>query len=229
MPKTFFMRRLFTTAIGLAAGFWLLTGWLGTAVNADTPVVVLPASPVILHLPPSPSVNRVVSDLHLELRSVAAATADDRIGDAVARIEVDDDLLREVAVAPVEMFDSGAAAATATAVYDIQITPERVTVVVVTVELVPAYGSTASSREHEDGHALINRSLARRCAATALRHAVESGYRGESLVNSMVAYLVESSDPVHQTYHQYAEYAIYGQHMAHAERAIADVSGCADF
>jgi len=49
------------------------------------------------------------------------------------------------------------------------------------------------------------------------------------LVNSMVAYLVESSDPVHQTYHQNAESAIYGQHIRHAQRAIADVPGCADF
>lgn len=226
MPNTIVMRQLLATAIGLVAGFWLLSGWIGAGVSAGTPVVVLAADEVILLLPRSPSVDRIVSDLHMELRRVAAATNDPRIADALERIESDHGLLGQVALAPVEMFDNGAAAATATAVYDIQLESERVTVVVVTVELVPAYGNTASTREHEDGHALINRTLARRCAADALQVSVEAGYRGESLISGMVAYLVGSSSPVHTAYHEYVSSARYGEHIRYARQAAADVTGC---
>lgn len=221
------MRRFLLWVMGLTVGFWFLSGWSGAGVDADTPVVVLSASEVILHLPRSPSVDRIVSDLHLELSAVAGRATDPRIADAINRIETDDTLLEQVATSPVEMFDNGEAAATATAVYDIQVNEDNVTVVVLTVELVPGFGSTAGSREHEDGHALINESMARRCAAAALGVAVESGYGGESLINSMVNSLVAASSPVHETYHQYVRNARYGQHLRYAEQALGDVAGCA--
>ena len=227
MPTTIVMRRLLVTVTGLALIFWLLAGWIRADVAADTPVVVLAAEEVILHLPVSPSSERIVSDLHLELRTLDAATSDPRIAAALERIEQDHALLEQVALAPVEMFANGEAAATATAVYDIQLDPEQVTVVVVTVELVPGYGSTAGSREHEDGHALINRALARRCAADALRFSVEAGYRGELLIDSMVTLLVSWSTPVHQAYHEYVEFARYGEHIGYAQQALADLTGCA--
>jgi hypothetical protein len=227
VPKRIVMRRLMMIGFGLTVGLWISTLWLGAGVDADTPVVVLAADDVVLHLPRSPSVDRIVSDLSVELRSQAAATNDPRIERALQKLESDREFLAQVATSPVDKFDNGQAAATATAMYDIQIDKERVTVVVLTVELVPGFGSTAGSREHEDGHALINLSLARRCAADALRVSVEAGYRGQSLVNSMWNQLNAANDPVHLQYHQYVKNARYGQHLRYAEQAIADVPGCA--
>ena len=126
------------------------------------------------------------------------------------------------------MFDSGRAAATATAIYDVQLDPEIVTIVIATVELVPGYGSTASSREHEDGHALINRRVAQRCAAEALSESVRAGYRGTGLIGSIITQLSAAGDPVHARYHEYVDRAQYGQHIRAAERALTEITGCSD-
>ena len=214
-------------AFGLVAGLWISTIFLGPQIAADTPVAVVAADDVVLHLPRSPSVDRIVSDLSAELRSQAATTNDPRIERGLNRIESDHEFLVQVATSPVDKFDSGEAAATATAMYDIHLDKDKVTLVVLTVELVPGFGSTAGSREHEDGHALINLSIARRCAADALRVSVEAGYRGQSLINSMWNQLNAANDPVHLRYHQYVGNARYGQHLRYAKQAIADVPDCA--
>ena len=220
------MRSLIVGVIGVAAAFVVLLALSSGRIAADTPVSVLASDEIILHLPVSPSVERIVADLHLELRDVARTATDPRVEAALLRIDADTDLLRQIATGPVHMFDNGEAAATATAVYDIQLDAERVTVTVATVELVPAYGSTARSREHEDGHALINEKVTRRCAGAALRSGVEAGFQGDSLVNWMVAELSNSGDPVHATYHRYVRNARYGQHIRFAEQALSEVTGC---
>lgn len=212
--------------IAVGAACFGLVALQGARVAADTPVTVLDADEVILHLPVSPSVGRIVSDLHRELREVTATTRDTRIVAALERLEADNELLGEVAVTPVEMFDSGEAAATATAIYDIQLDPERVVVTVITIELVPAYRSTAASRDHEDGHALINDEVARRCAPAALRSGVESGLQGQRLIDAIVVHISAAGDPVHDAYHRYARSAGYGEHLRFAEQALADVPGC---
>jgi len=220
------MRSLIIGAIGLAAVVVVLLAFGSGRVAADTPITVLTADEIILHLPVSPSIDRIVSDLHLELQAVAAASSDGRIAAALRRIDGDGELLHEVASRPAHMFDSGEAAATATAVYDIQLEPEGVTVTVATVELIPAYGSTARSREHEDGHALINERITQRCAAEALRTGVESGLQGDRLVDRMVVELSSSGDPVHNAYHRFVRNARYGQHIRLAEQALQEVAGC---
>ncbi len=220
------MRQLFVGVLGLIAAF-LVVSLLGAGrISADTPVSVLAADEVVLHLPVSPSVERIVADLHLELRDAASAERDSRISAALDRLNEDEELLHQVAVTPVEMFDSGEAAATATAVYDIQLDRERVTVTVITIELVPAYGSTARSREHEDGHALINEKIAKRCAGESLQAGVAAGLQGAALIDRMVADISASGDPVHAAYHSYVGNARYGQHLRFAEQALADVPGC---
>ncbi len=227
MPISDVMRQLTLGFIAVGAAFAILAVLAGKGVNADTPVSVLDADDVVLHLPISPSVDRIVSDLHHELRAVSRGTRDSRIAEALDRLEADDDLLAEVATTPVEMFDSGEAAATATAIYDIQLDRDRVVVTVITIELVPAYGSTAATREHEDGHALINEKIARRCATDALRSGVALGLQGQPLINTMVAHISAAGDPVHDAYHRYVRNARYGQHLQLAEQALTDTPGCA--
>ncbi len=220
------MRRFVATTIVLMAALGLFSVWNATVIAADTPVVVLGADPIILRLPKSPSVERVTSDLIGELDALAARESDIRVSDALERIGADIELLRAVATTPVDMFDNGEAAATATPVYDVMLDPERVVVTVATVELVPGFGSTAASREHEDGHALINLSIARGCAADALATSVNNGRQGAALINSVITYLVDASAPVHALYHQYVDYAQYGQHVRFARQALDEITGC---
>ena len=220
------MRRLVFLMPGFVLALWLTTSWSNNILSPDTPVRVLAADDVVLHLPVSPNVGRITTDLSVEFNTAAATATDPRIADAFHMWSQDGALLQQVATTPVEMFDSGEAAATATAVYDILLEPDVVTVIVSTVELVPGYGSTAVSRDHEDGHALINRTIAKRCAAGAFRDSVDSGYQGEALINSILARLNESNGPVHATYHSYVSQAGFGQHIRQAERALTDVPGC---
>lgn len=221
------MRRLILPFIGFAIGMMAVSLMAQPRVGVDTPVSVLAAEPVILALPVSPSVARVVTDLRDELAAVGETTNDPRIASALERAGTDTDLLQRVAESPVEKFDSGEAVATATPLLDIDLDPERVVVTVITVELVPGYGSTAGSREHEDGHALINERIARRCAGDALRTGVEAGYQGQSLINYMMVTIYDSADPVHIRYHSYVAGARYGQHIRYAEQALQDIDGCA--
>ncbi len=220
------MRNLFFSFVGLISAFLVIIIMTAAAVSADTPVTVLSAGDLTIHLPVSPSVERIVADLHAELGVAADSELDPRIESALRRLESDKQLLQQVAASPVEMFDNGEAAATATAVYDVRLGSEVVIVTVITVELVPAYGSTARSRDHEDGHALINERIAKRCADDALRNGVEAGLQGQPLVNRIVAAIGASGDPVHDKYHEYVRNARYGQHIRYAQQALADVPGC---
>ncbi len=220
------MCRIVAATIVLMAALGLIFVWKGTAIAADTPVVVLGTEPIILRLPQSSSVERVTSDLVGELDAVASRESDIRVTDALQRIAADVELLRAVATAPVDMFDNRKAAATATPLYDIMLDPEMVVVTVATIELVPGFGSTATSREHADGHALINLAVARRCAADALAASVNDRRQGAALIDGIITHLVDSSAPVHALYHQYADHAQYGQHVRFARQAIDEVTGC---
>ncbi|MCP3996805.1 MAG: hypothetical protein GY722_17350 [bacterium] len=220
------MTRLLVGIIGLAAALFTISVMSASRVDADTSVTVLSADEVILRLPVSPSTDLIAAELHDELGIVAEASNDPRIASALNRIDNDKDLVRQVAATPSEMFDSGEAAATATALYDIQLESAEVIVTVITVEIVPGYGSTAGSREHEDGHALINKKIARRCAVDALHSGVADGLQGEALINRMVAEISASGNPVHDKYHSYVRNARYGQHIRYAEQALQDVAGC---
>lgn len=220
------MRRPVSLVAVIGIGLWLLVSWSNSSLSPDTPVVVLAPEDVVLRLPVSPNVDRITTDLSIALNTAATQATDTRIADALRLWSQDDQLLRQVASAPVEMFDSGEAAATATAVYDIQLDREVVTVIVTTIELVPGYGSTAISRDHEDGHALINRSIVQRCATEVFRESVEAGQQGEALINRMLARLTAANSPVHARYHSYVSLAGLGQHIGHAERALAEVTGC---
>lgn len=221
------MRRLIFSIAGMVIALVAYSLLSGPRVTADTPVSVLAADRIVLSLPVSPSIERIVTDLRSELAAMSESETDPRIAAALDRIGGDDELLRLVAESPAEKFDNGEAVATATPLYDVRLGEERVVVTVVTIELVPGYGSTAASRDHEDGHALINEKVAKRCSRDALRTAVESGYQGQSLINYMITLLYESADPVHTKYHTYVARAGYGQHIRYAEQALTDVTGCA--
>ena len=221
------MKHLVAAVAGLVAVLWFIAVVGGPAVSADTPVVVLAAEDPVLLLPVSPDVERIANDLAAELEALAAAEVDPRIEAALRRFAADRDLLRRVAANPVEMFDSATAAATATPMYDIALERESVVLVVATVELVPGYGSTAISRDHEDGHALINRKVAQRCGQAALRSALDSGRRGELLINGMIAFLSEQSNAVHDEYHRKVGRAGYGQHIRLAQEALDESGVCA--
>jgi hypothetical protein len=220
------MRRLIILMIAFGAGLAAYVFFGPPALNAETPVSVLTADRVLLLLPVSPSADRIVHDLRLELRHVAAGSTDPRIAAALDRVADDDDLLQQVAAQPADMFSSGRAAASATPLFEVSLSKERVVVTAITVELVPGYGSTASSRDHEDGHALINERIARRCAHEAFLYGIEHGYRGQQLINAMVALLNDAASPVQSRYHSYVGNAAYGQHTRYAEQALAEIPGC---
>ena len=119
------MRRLIYLLLAFAVGVIGFAFLSGARVTAATPVSVLSADRVVLLLPVSPSVERVVTDLRTELIGLSETTRDPRIARALQRAGADDELLHRVAASPVEKFDSGQAVATATPLLDIDLSPER--------------------------------------------------------------------------------------------------------
>lgn len=220
------MRRALLPLIGFVGGLLAFTLIFSGQLSADTPVTVLTADRVVLLLPVAPSVERIVGDLRQELYAVSATTTDPRIAGALDRVAAADDLLREVAENPVDMFASSEAVATATPLFDVTLSKEQVVVTAITIELVPGYGATAGSRDHEDGHALINEKIAKRCARDAFQAGIAEGYQGQALINAITSLLYQAIDPVHAKYHSHVRYANYGQHIAYAEQALQEVSGC---
>jgi len=221
------MRRVIVIGLGFVGALWLATGLLGPQVTADTPVVVVAADDVILLLPVAPPVDRIVADLGNAFRELAAASTDSRVADSFGRIAADTELLEQVATAPVEMFDTGQAAATATPVFDVDLAADQVTVVMTTVELIPAYGATAISRDHEDGHALINRILTQRCADDALAASLRTGRNsGEELIGGIIDFITSVAHTAHDRYHEYVTGVGLGQHTAQAWRALAETDLC---
>ncbi len=220
------MRRLLLLIAGFGIALLAMTLAGQARVTAETPVTVLAADRVVLLLPVSPTTERVIADLRVELNAMATGETDPRIASALNRAAGDDDLLASVAAAPVDMFASGAAIATATPLFDVSLSKERVVVTTITVELVPGYGSTATSRDHEDGHALINEKIASRCSAEALAAALDDGYQREDLIRAMSRLINLAADPVHARYHTYVKAAGYGQHLRYAGQALEDVAGC---
>jgi hypothetical protein len=211
----------------LAIGFWAAVLWLrADAISPDTPVTVLVAEPAVVSLPQAPTEARIVAELRATLSAVAAADADPTVAEALRRTAADDAMLLAVAASPVEMFASGAAVATATPIYDIAVESDRITIVVTTVELIPGYGATAVSHDHEDGHALINATVARRCGATVVTAAIRAGHRGVNLTAAISNGLVAAGAPVHDEYHVLAQNAGYGHHRRWAEQALENVAGC---
>lgn len=220
------MRRALLPVIGFIGALLVVTVVNAGRLGADTPVTALAADRVVLLLPVSPSVDRIVADLRQELRSASTTTTDPRITAALDRLAGDDELLRDIADHPADMFASSEAVATATPFFDVSLSKERVVVTAITIELVPGYGSTAGSRDHEDGHALINEKIVKRCAREAFEYGIEHGYQGRALAGAMMSLLYQATDPVHAKYHSYVHYAGYGQHIAYAEKALDDVPGC---
>ncbi len=220
------MRRLLLLTTSFALALFAMTLAGTPQVTAGTPVTVLAADRVVLLLPVSPTTDRIVTDLRAELFAMGTTETDPRIVSALQRAARDDGLLTSVAASPVDMFSSGAAIATATPLFDVSLSKERVIVTTITVELVPGYGSTATSRDHEDGHALINEKIADRCAAESLITALGTGYQGEDLIKAMSWLINQAADPVHTRYHTYVKSAEYGQHIRYAGQALQDVAGC---
>lgn len=220
------MGRLIALLVLLVSAIAAVAAVDNARIGADTPVAVLPAPDLVLLLPVSPTPERIVADLSEELRSRAAGAADEHLRSALERMAADPALLRQVATRPADMFVAGEAVATATALYDVELDPAQVTVVVMTVELIPGYGSTAISRDHEDGHALINREIAYRCARPGLEALVASGHQGERLINGLIAFLDQASGRVHDGYHRLVGGGAYGQHVTRAREALTDAPGC---
>lgn len=216
-----------TRLLGLLAIGWLAVAlWLHAGVTAETPVVVLVADPLVVSLPQAPSRSRVVTELESAIDTAAATEANSRIRDALLRTSEEEAMLLSIATSPVEMFGSGDAVATATPIYDISLAPDQVTIVVATIELIPGYGATAVSHDHEDGHALINAAVARRCAADVVAASLAAGYRGVRLTEAISNGLADAGSSVHEEYHQLVRYATYGEHIRYAEQALETVAGC---
>lgn len=194
----------------------------GTPVEG-APVVVYAADPVRVVLPISASENLIVGGLQDSLEERAKATANPIVREQLLRLRESKDRLDRIASRSVQRFDSGQAAALAFSLYSAEVTSEDVTIVSVTAELIPNYRGLAKSRDHEDGHALINSELARRCGPGIAHRLIARGLGGAWLENAIIVELHEVGDAAHDVYHLLVQNATLGAHQRHARAATDQI------
>lgn len=190
----------------------------GTPVEG-APVVVYAADPVRVVLPISANEDLIVNGLRDSLEERAKATANPIVRQQLLRLREGEERLDRIATRSVQRFDSGQAAALAFSLYSAEVSREDVTIVSVTAELIPNYRGLAKSRDHEDGHALINSELARRCGPGITQRLIARGLGGAWLENAIITELHDVGDVAHDVYHLLVENATLGAHQRHARTA----------
>lgn len=199
----------------------------GPAPSADATVRVLTADPIRVVLPIGAESGFIAARVREELNAAANRTVDPAVRTMLQELAGAEDVT-DLARVGAEKFASREAAALAYPIYFVLADTERITISVATTELIPQLPTIAVSRDHEDGHALINSQLAQRCGPPLSRHHIEAGSGGAHLEAAIANGLLGLGTEAHELYHQYVQDAAVGAHRAQALRAVDETvtAGC---
>ena len=158
------------------------------------------ADTVRVILPVDPGRERILSELTLALRKEAQQATSPLLREGLTAAADDTAQLQDVARLVAADFASGQVAAVAVALYEVDVTDERVTIAAITAEIVPQYAGIGVSIDHEKGHAIINEEIARACGRVVAQR-LSSTRRGESLEAAIRNELWRIGGDAHDTYH----------------------------
>jgi hypothetical protein len=204
-------------ALLVAAGAALRSG--NAAVPpASAPVRVLTTEPLRLKLTPSPDASEISVALGDALRDRAETERDPTMRRYLEALGRDGDYLARLSEGARDRLETDAGAL-AYQLLHVDVTSERVAIAAITAELLPSRRYIASSRAHEDGHALINDQIALRCGPPVAREAIEAGTSGRNLAETIMDGLYDIGDVAHGIYHREVNSTRQGFERA-AERAV---------
>jgi hypothetical protein len=193
---------------------------LGPDVDPDVPVMVRTADPVRVLLPSAPE----AADIETRSRIALITAADDLTGliaDEIRAIAADDEYMEWVAESGAEAFAAERAAALAYPLYSAIVTDALVTITAVTLELLPQHFALGASIGHENGHALINETIARECGPAVVAELAAGRRRGAGLENAVENLLFDIGSDAHARYHEVVNNGVSPRYVEAAREAAA--------
>lgn len=197
------------------------------APGADVEVQALTTDPVRVQLDFSPSVNEVTAATLLALEGAVGRERHPQVAAELADIATDDYFIASVATETVERLSTDASAlAFSTSTVDGR--GDVVTIVGITIEMLPQGRSEGVNRVHEDGHATINNNIIERCADEIVALEVASSKTGGALVTAINDHITLLEDQAHNQYHLAVSDGIFESHGRAALRAVEVIerAGC---
>jgi hypothetical protein len=216
-----------TLIVVVLGGLFVFDRTTRFAPGTDARVRALTTDPVRVQLDFSPSNDEVTA---ATLRALEGAIASERrpeVAAELADIAADDDFIASLAAETVERLTTDAAAlAFSTSTVDGK--GDVVTIVGVTIEMLPRGRGDGINRVHEDGHASINNRIIERCADEIVALEVASSKTGGALVTAINDHIALLEDQAHTQYHLAVSDGILGSHGRAALRAVEVIerAGC---
>jgi hypothetical protein len=193
---------------------------LGPDVDPDVPVMVRTADPVRVLLPSTPKAADIEARSRIAL-TTAAGDLTGPIADEIRAIATDDEYMEWVAESGAEAFAAERAAALAYPLYSVIVTDSLVTITAVTLELLPQHFALGASIGHENGHALINETIARECGPAVVAELAAGRRRGAGLENAVENLLFDIGSDAHARYHEVVNNGVYPRYVEAAREAAA--------
>ncbi len=190
----------------------------------DGPLRVVTGNPVRVVVSANPSAATIEARTRDALTDAASSARDPAMRSEWLRLRDDARALEILATRAEASLSSGRAAALAFPMFAVDASGDRLTIVAMTIEILPGRSGMATSRDHEDGHAEVNDQLALRCGPGIARTLTERGMRGAVLEAAIAERLRELADVAHAQYHDTVASARLGSHVRLATEASRNVA-----
>ncbi len=194
------------------------------ATAPDGPLRVVTGDPVRVVVSAQPSAATIEARTRDALSDAATSARDPAMREEWLRLRDDTDALETLATRAEASLSSGGAAALAFPMFAVDASGKRLTIIAMTIEIIPGRSGIAMSRDHEDGHAEVNDQLALRCGPGIASALTERGLRGVALEVAIAERLRELADIAHEQYHDTVASARLGSHVRLATEASRDVA-----
>ncbi len=223
------MRPLYAFALValVVAGTVVLERSTRFAPGPEVEILALTTEPVRVSLDFSPTEAEVYDAMVAALEEAALREEQPAVATELEAIVSDDDFLTDVARRTSDRLgrDAAALAFSSTAVGG---TGDRITVVGITIEMLPRGHHDGISRAHEDGHATINNGIIELCTRAIVQFEVGDGKSGQGLVEAINDHIELLEGRAHAQYHVDVSDGVFGSHPQAAARALDAIerAGC---
>ena len=192
------------------------------------PTLVVTGDPVRVVMGANPGAATIETRTAAALADAARSATDPRMQAGWQQLAGDTTSVEAMAVSAASRLSSDGAAALAYPMFAVDAGGERLTIIAMTVEIIPGRQGMAVSRDHEDGHAEVNDQIALRCGPIVAAASVARGLVGSALEHEIISTLNGHASRAHTVYHGMVEQARLGDHLGAAKRAAAEVAadGC---
>lgn len=197
------------------------------APGADATVRALTTQPVLVQLDFSPDADETTTALVRALRAASSEESQPEIADELAALAKDSKFIEQVTSQAVSRLDTDAAAL-AFSTTRVDGKGDVVTIIGITIEILPRGLRDGISRAHEDGHAAVNNGIIENCGASIVAFEVDGGKTGNKLVAAINDHIAALEERAHALYHGDVREGVFGSHDRAARRAIESLerNGC---